>query len=165
MLKKSFSSIKIKNLFSHSYRSFGISSKFDPFQKEEENKKTFNNDPHKFNIYKKIRPDYGKQVEPQDIPEFIQKVRDPKIMDLEYWPVDLEPNFKKAVEENFPIITESVSSSYSLKVGDKKYHVFNAARYVSFFLYLKVNRKNLNKSSLSFTRKVFTFIHKKYLSM
>lgn len=100
---------------------------------ENQNSNTMKTDPHKFNIYKKIEPFFGNPPEHQLPPPHFQKL--PPLPEGEkYYAVDIPNVYQNAVDLNFPIEREPVSSSYSVFLNGKYYHVFNAARIVSLYI-------------------------------
>jgi hypothetical protein len=95
-----------------------------------ENKKSMKTDPHNFDIYGKIKPNFGKPAEPQPFPDYIHKLP-PVDPDEKYHFYDIPDSIKFAIKNNYPIEREPVSAYYSSHVNGKTYHVFNAARIVS----------------------------------
>lgn len=88
------------------------------------------NDPHDFEIYKKIQPSVGKNPPPEPIPDFYNKVLETR-EDGQYHPTDAPNSIAFAIRNNFPILRESVSAMYRISVNGINYHVFNGARVVS----------------------------------
>lgn len=84
---------------------------------------------HDFQIYKKIYPNLGNPPAAQEPPQKgLVKVAPPEDMHYKF---DFPPSKSLAIQHNYEIRREPVSSYYSLVIGNTKYYVFNAARYVS----------------------------------
>lgn len=92
--------------------------------------KNFKSDPHNFNIYKKIKPNLGKAPPVEPVPDFVKTVMPPN-KDLQYHPIDAPESLRFALNNNFPIIRESLSAFYRVHKDGITYHVFNGARVVS----------------------------------
>ena len=91
------------------------------------------NDPHEFEIYKKIQPSLGKNPPPEPIPDFYNKILETR-EEGQYHPTDSPNSIAFAIRNNFPILRESVSAMYRINVNGINYHVFNGARIVSFYI-------------------------------
>lgn len=90
-------------------------------------------DPHKFSVYKKIKPDFGKAPPDQPLPDYISNIL-PLDSHQKYHPIDHEDSMRIAIRENYPVYRQPVSSSYTAHVNGTNYYVYNAARYVSLFI-------------------------------
>ena len=96
--------------------------------------KTLKGDPHSFPIYKKVKPSLGKNPPLEPMPSIYHNIQPaPEGYSL---PINTMNPYRFALENNYPIIRESVSSSYRIHINGITYHVFNGARYVSKFLTL-----------------------------
>lgn len=98
-------------------------------------KKSMKTDPHNFDIYGNIKPNFGKPPQPQNFPDYINKLP-PVDPDQKYHYYDVPDSIKFAIKHNFPIIREPVSAYYTSHINGKTYHVFNAARVVSSKFYI-----------------------------
>lgn len=97
--------------------------------------KQFKSDPHTFSIYKKIKPNVGKPPPQEPLPDFVKTVMPPN-KDLKYHPIDAPESLRYALNNNYPIIRESLSAFYRIHKDGINYHVFNGARVVSVFILL-----------------------------
>jgi hypothetical protein len=150
-MKNTKSRINIKNMLSN-YNTTSIIPKFSYFSnllkfnfsssesKVEETKNLFNTkksmktDPHNFNIYGNLKPNFGKPPDPQPYPDYLKHI--PAVEpDQQHHFYDVPDSIKFAVKNNYPIIREPVSCYFSSHVNGKTYHVFNAARIVSILVY------------------------------
>lgn len=95
-------------------------------------------DPHKFSVYKKIKPDFGKAPDDQPLPDYITNIL-PLDSHQKYHPIDHEDSMRIAIRENYPVYRQPVSSSYTAHVNGTNYYVYNAARYVSLYIKMLFN--------------------------
>lgn len=125
----------IKNLFLKEKLIFNkIFYKYNMFFKvdnEVKMNKTLKNDPHKFSIYEKVIPKFGKAPDQQPYPKHMTEIIPPEKFGVKYHPSEPLNALYMAIHHNFPYKKESVSSYYSIRIDNMNYHVFNAARVVS----------------------------------